>query len=450
MRCKGIVHVAAASIMWAAFAGGASADAGADTGQPSSVSAVIEFPLPALESQLDDFIPRRLANFEDRGSECWHRFIFGREFRVDCAYEGYIERTGGIELGAENGRLTADMPVYGTVSARGIGRFVRRLRGATEARLMVYAGARPRLLSDWTVAFDIHEGFRWREPPVVRVLGFPIDLARYAEPAINRELGRVKERVEANVRSLDVREKAEGVWQRMFTPVQLSESPRLWLQITPQSVAFSGLRATGRVLEGSLAISGQAVASIGQAPPAVQPTPLPALSGDVSAPGEFDVAVPIDLTFATIETAWRDALASDTQLSGAGLKGLNVSSADGKLVIRLQLPDANTPVTLSAEPKAGEEGQTIELEGVTPAANLGVPLNVDALQALHDSLSVSFKDRIDAVLASANQRLNQQLSDGFHREGKLELGGPVSIAVLPDRIRITANARGHLRFVYDR
>ncbi len=419
----------------------------------SAVSAVVEFPLPALESQLDDLIPRRLASFNDHGSECWHRLIFGRELHVDCAYEGYIERTGGIHLSTENGRITGEMPVYGTVSAHGIGRFVRRLHGSTEARLTVYASARPRLLPNWDVALDMHEGFRWREAPIVRVLGFPIDLARYAEPAIERQLARVKERVEANVRSLDVRGKAENVWQKMFTPIELSDKPGLWLQITPESVAFSGLRATGHVLEGSLEISGTAEATVGSKPAPVQPTPLPGLSGDVASPGEYNVTVPIDLTFSTIEATLHKAMTSDPQLASGNLKGIGISSSNGKLAITLKPVDGQggtDPVTLLADLKPGADGETVELDGITPSEKLKVPLNLDALTALHDSLSVSFKERIDSITASANERLNQRLADGFRREGHIEIGKAASISVLADRIRVMANAHGHLRFVYDR
>lgn len=318
---------------------------------------------------------------------------------------------------------------------------------------MIYATARPRLLPNWNVALGMHESFRWREPPVVRVLGFPIDLARYAQPAIERELDHVKERVEVNVRSLDIRGKAEHVWQQMFTPVQLSENPGLWLQVTPESVSFSGLRATGHDLESSLDISGEAIVVVGDAPALRQSTPLPALGGEVGTPGEFKITVPVDLTFATIETAWRQAAAADPQLAGSGLKNLKVSSVNGKLAISLQPPDGDgggSEITLTADPKPGADAQTIELEGITHAESTKIPLNLDALTALHDSLSVSFKDRLDAVMASANNHLNQKLPDGFLREGHLAIDRLVGITVLPDRIRITANAHGNLRFVYER
>ncbi len=418
--------------------------------EPATVSAVIEFPLPALERQLDDLVPRRLATFDDRGSECWHRVIFGRRIDVDCAYEGYIERTGVIHLGVEHASLTGEMPVYGRVSARGLNRLARFLHGQTEARLTVYASTHPRLLPDWSVALNMHEGYRWREPPVVRVLGFPIDLARYAEPAIDRQLALVKERIAANVRSLDIREKAERVWQQMFYPVQLSDKPGLWLQVTPRSVAFSGLNATDQVLQGALELSGTAEASIGAAPAPVQPTPLPALGGDVSAPGAFDVAAPVDLSFDTMASAWQSALASNPQFADGKLKGIEISPSDGKLAISLHLADSRAgrdAPALLVVPKSGADAQTIEFDSV--GADGGAPAPFD-LESLRQSFGAAIKDRFDAIMASANQRLNEKLANGFRREGHLDIGKPVSIAVLSDRVRVTANAHGYLRFVYDR
>jgi hypothetical protein len=427
-----------------------SADTSNASASHAAVSAVVTFPLPALENALDDLVPKRLATFDDRGSECWHRFIFGREVHVDCAYEGYIERTGGIQLSTERGRLTGEMPIYGEVSARGVGRFVRRLHGSTDARLTVYATARPRLLPDWNVVLDMQEAYRWREPPIVRVIGFPINLARYAEPAIDRQMARVKERVTANVRSLDVRGKAKRVWQQMFMPVKLSDTPGLWLQVTPESVAFSGLHATGRDLEGSLEISGSAMALVGDEPSPVQPTPLPTLGREVSTPGEFSVAVPIDITYSALASAWQKALASRPEFSGKGLEKLDVSSLHGKIVMALHLGDRRKPdntLTLQADPKAAPDGATIDLQKIESVDGAQLPLNVSSLG---ESLKISAKDRFKALMASANENLNQKLADGFRREGHLDIGKPVSVAVLPDRLRITANAHGNLRFVYDR
>lgn len=51
-------------------------DAAAPAVTPSSISATLEFDLPALDRALERRIPRRLATFDDRVTNCWHRRLF--------------------------------------------------------------------------------------------------------------------------------------------------------------------------------------------------------------------------------------------------------------------------------------------------------------------------------------------------------------------------------------
>ncbi len=179
------------------------------TAAHASISAAIEFGLPALDHALERRVPRRLATFNDRATLCWHRRILRREVNIDCQYSGFVERTGPISLRAERGRLSAAVPLYGTVTGQGIGRFARLLHGIADGQLTFYATARPRLRPDWTVALDMSEGFRWQEPPILRILGFPINLTRFVEPRIRQQLQRVQAEADASLRALNLRGKAE-------------------------------------------------------------------------------------------------------------------------------------------------------------------------------------------------------------------------------------------------
>src|SRR5215475_9526898 len=65
---------------------------------PSKMSATVEFSLGTLDRALERKVPRRLTSIEDRGSECWHRRILGREVDIDCEYSGYVDRVAPISL----------------------------------------------------------------------------------------------------------------------------------------------------------------------------------------------------------------------------------------------------------------------------------------------------------------------------------------------------------------
>ncbi len=161
----GLLSASAISVSTSAFAiekPPLAADNAPPTVAPSTISATVQFSLSALDRALERKVPRRLATIDDEGRSCWHRRILGRMVNIDCEYSGYVERTGPISLRSEDGRLNAAMPLFGTVSGQGIGRFARLLHGTGEGQLMVYATARPRLRPDWSVSLDMSEGFRCR------------------------------------------------------------------------------------------------------------------------------------------------------------------------------------------------------------------------------------------------------------------------------------------------
>src|SRR5262249_39749174 len=161
--------------------------------------------------------------------------------------------------------------------------------GETEASATVEAEARPELGRNWSLDLNFSDGFRWSEPPILHVLGREIPLAKYAEPRIRAQLAHVRSRALAAARRLDLHDQAATAWRHALEPIQLSDSPQVWLQLTPQSAAFAGVRADSHVLRGSLEFAGRAETSVGQSAPAATATALPALGHDVSGPSAFDV-----------------------------------------------------------------------------------------------------------------------------------------------------------------
>jgi uncharacterized protein DUF4403 len=418
---------------------------------PSKMSATVEFSLATLDRELERKVPRRLTSIADRGSECWHRRILGREVDIDCEYSGYVDRVAPISLRAERGRLVAAAPLFGSVSGQGIGRFARMLHGSAEGQMMVYASARLRLNRDWSVSMDMSEGFRWQEAPVLQILGFRIDMARYVTPKIEAQLARVRGDVEANVRDLNIRGKAENAWQRAFANVKISDQPEIWLQTTPQSVAFSGLRAEGDVLEGSIELAGITTTTVGSEPAANAPTPLPQLSGEVTDPGKFEIIVPIAIDYDAIKQKAQDILAtqSETHVSGADIE---VYPSSGSLVIGARIGKSGEWIYLTATPQVDPATGSLRFPDLAASADAAATaqgaFDPALLQTLREQLSVDFKAGYDQVVASANARLTRPLGNSFRSEGKLTSAGVANVLLLSDRIQVNLRADGRLKLIY--
>lgn len=430
------------------------------TSTASSVSATVQFSLSSLDRTLERKIPKRLASIRDRGSSCWHRRILGRMVNIDCEYSGYVERTGPVTLRAEDGRLVATMPLLGTVSGQGIGRFAQLLHGTGEGALTVYAMSRPRLRPDWSVALDMSEGFRWQEPPVLQILGFRIDLTRYIEPKIRDQVSRIRRDAENGVSAMNIRGKAEAAWRQMFTPVKIIDSPSVWLSMTPSSVAFSGMHARGDVLEGSIEIAGSTATTIGSQPPSTTPTPLPALTKDIENPGKFSVIVPVNISYGQIRQKIQSFMSARAQNGGPAIKEVSIYPSSGKIVAGLHLESENDTkrdawIYITATPVVDADAQTLQFSDLSVAAGSSAEGEFSAmlgdpafLQDLRQQLSQTFQTEWQAALTSANARLSRPLGDGFRSEGHLASAGLSGISLLDDGLHINLRASGELRLLY--
>ena len=260
----------------------------------SKVSAVLSFSARTLADELNREVPQRLASFTDRATTCGERRgFFRRQVPIQCVVTGYIERTSPVYLSAQGNRVEAEVKLDGSVYAQGARGLARLVHGVAQGAMNVFVDANPRLNRDWSVSLNISQSYRWTEPPMLRVFGRDIPIARYVEPQIQAQSRRVEGEVAAKMRAIDVRAKAEAAWRRAFTPVQIADST--WLRMTPQSVAFAGLHSTSDVLEGAIEFSGPVETDFGATAPTASPTPLPPLGSDVSDPGHFEFLLPLTL-----------------------------------------------------------------------------------------------------------------------------------------------------------
>jgi hypothetical protein len=422
----------------------------------SRISATIEFGLPALAAEIDRDIPRRLATIDERVS-CVHRRVLFWRVNANCDIYGFVERSGGVSLYGRGDRVYGSVPIYGALEGQGANRFTARIHGETEASATVEVEARPALSRDWSLELNLSDGFRWSEPPVMHVMGREIPLSKYAEPRIREELARVRERALAAARRLDLHDKAEAAWRHAFEPVQLSDDPQVWLQLTPQGAAFAGVRTDGRVLRGSLELSGSAETVVGQRPPAMTATALPSLGREVSEPGAFDVILPVHIGFDVLKDKITQALTAMAPIAGVSVRDVEVYPSSGKLVVGLCIAkaadaDANAGqwTYLTGSLQVDEDGHMVRLAGLSAATNdEGVAaLLAPIVSQLRDNMSVDYGVAYDNLLKAANAKLNRPLKDGYRMQGHLASAKLEKLYLPADGVVIALRASGDLKILY--
>jgi hypothetical protein len=431
-----------------------------DTAAPfttdSRISATIEFGLPALASDIEQDIPRRLASIDEQVS-CVHRRVLFFRVNANCNVWGYVERSGPVSLYGRGDRVYGSVRIDGALEGQGANRFTARIHGETEASATIEAEAHPELSRDWSLDLNFSDGFRWSEAPVLHVMGREIPLAKYAEPRIRTQLAHVRGRALAAARKLDLHDKAATAWRHAFEPVQLSQNPEVWLQLTPQSAAFAGVRADTRVLRGSLELSGSAETIVGSHPSAVTATALPQLGHEVSEPGEFDVILPVRIGYDAMKDKITQAIASAAPAAGMIVRDVDVYPSSGKLVIGLRIAkpsdtDANAGqwVYLTGALQVDADGHSVRLSdlGVVTNDEQFAPVIDPIMAQLRDKMSVDYGVAYQNLLNAANEKLTRPLKDGFRMEGHLSSAKLEKVYLPADGIEIAMRASGELKILY--
>jgi hypothetical protein len=289
------------------------------------------------------------------------------------------------------------------------------------------------------------------------VLGRDIPLAKYAEPRMSAELGRVRSEALAAARKMDLRSKAEAAWRHAFEPIQLSQTPSIWLQVTPNSAAFAGVQADATVLSGSLQLSGSAQTIVGDQAPSVTATPLPALGRDVSQPGSFDVILPVRIGYDVLKNRIAEEIAELPQVPGLSVRDVDVYPSSSKLVIGFRIDkdtdtgaDAGRWVYLSGGLQVDQNGRAVRLSDLNVTTdNEGLaPIIQPIMAQLRDKMSVDYGVAYQNLLNAVNVKLTRPLKDGFHMEGHVDSAALQQLYLPADGITIAMRATGALKILY--
>jgi hypothetical protein len=422
----------------------------------SRISATVEFGLRALAADIEKDIPRRLASIDER-INCVHRRVLLVRVNANCDIWGYVERSGPISLYGRGDRIFGAVPIYGALEGQGANRFTARIHGQTEASATVEIEARPELTRDWSLEPHMSESFHWSEPPILHVLGREIPLAKYAEPRIRAQFPHIRARALAAARRLDLHGKAEAAWRQVFEPVELSDNPQVWLQFKPESAAFAGARADAASLWGSLELSGAAETFVGQQPPTATPSALPPLGRAVSAPGQFDVILPLHIGYDTLRDKIREAVGALPAIGDMSVQDVDVYPSSGKLVVGLHIgkasdadPNAGRWIYVSGALQPDAQGHAIRLSDLAATADDEglAPLIQAAVAQLRDKTTIDYGVPYQKLLDAANAKLTRPLKNGFRMEGRLQSAKLDKVSLPADGVTIALRVSGELKIVY--
>ncbi len=277
---------------------------------------IIAVPITAdasmLQRAIENAVPRILWQINQREPQCvapQHVRVFGESVRVTpriaCTIVGQVTR-GNLALRGDGRDIVIDIPIRATISARDVGGV---LHGETATgSAAVRARIRLDLQQDWRTRGRASIEYRWRDEPGIDFLGQRIKFTRQADRELAPIIRDLERQVGREIANLNLRTQAASAWRQAFTSLKLNrENPEVWLRITPQRVAYGGLRLDGRRLHTNLTLEALTETFVGARPADPPATPLPALARDMP-DTRLDVRVPVIADYTQLEPVLLRAL----------------------------------------------------------------------------------------------------------------------------------------------
>jgi hypothetical protein len=209
-------------------------------------------------------------------------------------------------------------------------------------------------------------------------------------------------------------------------------------------------------LEGTLQLSGSADTYVGARPPSLTPTELPSLGHDVSERGQFDVILPVRLSYALLAEKIKQLIAA-TPASTISVRDVEVYPSAGKIVVGLLVANSSDAdstagrwVYIVGAIQVNADGHTVHLSDFNASMDANsFPGDIEAiLTRLRDGTDVDYGIAYQNLLNAANEKLTRALKDGYRMEGHVDSAKFEKVFLSPNGVVVALRASGNLKILY--
>ncbi|WP_370309396.1 DUF4403 family protein [Sphingobium abikonense] len=281
--------------------------------ETSILSVPIDADADALRQAIERGVPRTLWTINRREPRCippQKVRVFGEELNVTppigCTIIGKVTR-GPVTLRGDGQIIIADLPVHARISARDVAGILKGETATGTAR--VQARIRLDIRPDWTPTGKIDLHYDWTTPPGIDFLGQRIRFTDEADEKLRPIVARLERDLPRELAQLNLRAKAETLWQEAFATLELNErNPPVWMRVAPKRIFYNGYRMDGRRLRLDLGLEAVTQTLVG-VPRPKRPSPalLPSLDRSDIKDG-LRLYLPVTSDYRTLEPVIQRAL----------------------------------------------------------------------------------------------------------------------------------------------
>lgn len=322
--------------------------------------------------------------------------------------------------------------------------------------------SRFRIDSSWNVVTETDMvSHRWNREPKLRLGLVSLPLSSISDYAIRRSETMIEENIDLAVaQELRLAEYITEAWNQLQRPVEVAPEYQAWLQVQPQDLRMSPLRATEKSISADITLFALPRIVFSMDAPAALPTPFPRFryTDEYRPENNFQLKVGTLVTYEEAQRLASESVVGETFSSGnrsVTVNDLQLFGRNGELIVELAATGAyNGNIYLSGIPEYDTRRNKLEIRDLDFTLQTKSFLTKTAAWLFKSKLKNQIVDNFDAMvtenLAEMRDQIETQLEEQEVTEGISLRGGLNDLSLgntylTPEGIEITVSLSGDLQ-----
>jgi hypothetical protein len=410
--------------------------------ESSVLSVLIELPLAAVRTQLEQNIRRVIAE---------------KEWESEPTHLRYRVTRQDLEISIDGSDLFVTVPVTLDIEAKGRRERPRRRRppavASCQAKLLLRFKSTLEVARDWSLKSTTRLLERtWLQP--CEITRFRLDITEQLDMRFEPRLEEMTERIDERIATSQVvGNRVAEIWGALHRPIQSKSG--YWLALRPQELGIGSLSGKDQTVTTSLRLLARPQLLVSDEAPEISDTPLPDNRFEES-DGLFHIALDAQLPFEDATRQLNQRLVGRAfELAGQSvtIAGVRIYGNGAKAVVEVHTEgDLRSTVYLSGTPIYDQETGELWVEGLDFTLSTKNVVADTADWFLHESIIEQIGSRARFPIGDQFQEARQRLEEALNRSltPRIDLQGKVvdlvlrSVYVTPDAFRAIVSADGEL------
>jgi Domain of unknown function (DUF4403) len=301
--------------------------------------------------------------------------------------------------------------------------------------------------------------FQWINKPVVK-LGFAdLPVEYIANIVLNKTKSTLAQAIDKQVKeSMNIKQSVQDAWNLMQQPIQLIDTYRMWVKVTPQALSMTPLRTMNNVIQTTISAKGISEVTFGEKPSFRQNTQLPPLVlNENAATDDYFVTVNTDIPFAEAERLAKINMLGQTFTGGGKtvkIEDIKLFGQGEKMMVETLLSgDFNGNIFFTGTPVFKPETNTVEMDNLDYELktqnfmykSLSTLFHSKLKNTMSENMKFPIADKLELMKNTIQLQLaNYQINANMSLKGELHDLSVDKTYLTPQGIKVLLTSKGRL------